>query len=261
MSTLTHYLGRSPKYLGWVLVDDRQYGFVFEGSSTRVMVTWAHAGLYGRREVWTRRANCGCNFRRRCHSEASFPVRGNGACCGAPPAIVARARANKSLPFPWGGDYTGVKSVSVTMGSPNVEKGLHQLSADATSAALNLQGGPRDCSRAGSQTFTVDPNFLSYTTEPITITAVLSRLAAGDNAGFNLKYESTSGWKGADGWYTIPEDNRWHAKTWTITDPQFVGKWGFNFTFDSDGTQFSKYQLRSVTVTKVPARQVAAPKH
>ena len=74
--------------------------------------------------------------------------------------------------------------------------------------------------------------------------------AAKENAGFNLKYESTTGWKGADSWYTIPDDERWHTKTWTITDPQFVGKWGFNFGFDSDGTQFSKYHVKSVTVAK-----------
>ena len=54
----------------------------------------------------------------------------------------------------------------------------------------------RDCSNGASQTFTVDPNFLSYTAETITITAVVRRQAANDNAGFNLKYESTTGWKG-----------------------------------------------------------------
>ena len=146
---------------------------------------------------------------------------------------------------------TRAKSVSVAVGSPNTEKGLHQIGADGTSTAVKVHGVlARDCSKGASQTFTVDPNFLSYTAETITITAVLRRVAANDNAGFNLKYESTTGWKGAESWYTIPEDERWHTKTWTITDPQFVGKWGFNFSFDSDGNQFSKYHVRSVTVSK-----------
>ena len=62
------------------------------------------------------------------------------------------------------------------MGSPNAEQGLHQLSADATSRAVKLPDGfIRDCSKGASQTFTVDPNFLSYTALPITITAEVRR--------------------------------------------------------------------------------------
>ena len=108
----------------------------------------------------------------------------------------------------------------------------------------------RDCSRGSSQSFAVDPNFLSYTTQPITITAVVRRKEANENAGFNLAYESTSGWKNAETWYTVPDNTKWHTKTWTITDPQFVGKWGFNFSFNSDSPEHSKYYLQSVTVSK-----------
>ena len=179
---------------------------------------------------------------------------------GVPATFVKQAQANRPLPFPWDGDYTGKTSVSVTMGSPNTEKGLHQLGADSTSADVNIDGyAARDCSKSGGQTFAVDPNFLSYTTEPITITVVVRRGAGNDNAGFNLKYESTSGWKNVESWYTVPEGARWHTKSWTITDSQFVGKWGFNLSLDSDGTQLSKYMLQSVTVAKVGARRVSSP--
>ena len=34
-----------------------------------------------------------------------------------------------------------------------------------------------------------------------------------------------------------------------------MGKWGFNFSFDSDGNQFSKYQIKSVTVAKDAVRR------
>ncbi|WP_434425780.1 hypothetical protein [Nannocystis pusilla] len=43
----------------------------------------------------------------------------------------------------------------------------------------------------------------------------------------------------------------WVTKTWDFDDPQFVGKWGYNFAFDSDSTQHSQYSIRSVTVTKL----------
>ena len=88
-----------------------------------------------------------------------------------------------------------------------------------------------------------------YEMEPIKITAVLRRNGE-KGAGFNLKYESTTGVKGAEGWYTIPAGAQWTTRTWTIPDPQFVGKWGYHFSFDSDSTQNSNYSLVSVTVTK-----------
>ena len=88
---------------------------------------------------------------------------------------------------------------------------------------------------------------------------VVRRGAGNDNAGFNLKYESTTGWKNAEGWYTIPDGARWHTNTWTITDPQFVGKWGFNLSLDSDSTQLSKYVLQSMTVAKVAPHRLSSP--
>jgi hypothetical protein len=108
----------------------------------------------------------------------------------------------------------------------------------------------RDISGGAGQAFTVDPNFMSYVTQPLKITAVVRRNGA-DNAGFNLKYESTTGWKGGDGWFTVPEGDAWTTHSWTISDPQFVGKWGFNFSFDSDSTTYSKYSIRSVKVEKL----------
>jgi hypothetical protein len=168
---------------------------------------------------------------------------------GVPSSLVAQAQADQGLPFPWGGDYTGAASVSVAMGAPNTEAGLHQLNPDGTSTAVFVYGGPaRDCSRSSAQVFTVDPNFLSYTPTPIQITAVLRRIGP-DTAGFNLKYESRTGWRTAGGWYTVPGYGQWYTHTWTITDDEFVSKWGYNFRFDSDSTTFSRYYLQSVTVT------------
>ncbi len=258
MSNLTRYLGANPRYIGWVLLDDTDTGFVFGGASETVMVAWArpqttHVVRFGS-AVKIVDPLSGAVSSASSHSMTSRPV----LVIGVPAGLVKEAGANKSRPFPWGGDYSGARSVSVAMGSPNTEKGLHQLSPDGTSADVNIGGGPaRDCSKSGSQTFAVDPNFLSYATEPITITAVVRRVNANDNAGFNLKYESTAGWKNAESWYTVPEDARWHTQSWAITDAQFVGKWGYHFSFDSDGTNLSKYYLQSVSVTKAPVRRRA----
>jgi hypothetical protein len=99
--------------------------------------------------------------------------------------------------------------------------------------------------------FIVDPSFLSYTSTPIEIAAVVRRNAANDNSGFKLVYESTNGFKTAGGWYTVPDNKEWHTVRWKIEDPQFVNYWGYNFSLVSDGNQYNKYYIQSVTVTKL----------
>ena len=252
MSTMTRLLGANPKYHGRVMLNGKHNGFVFEGASSTVMATWTRPGTTDRVKfespVEVVDPRTGAGTRSDTCFLSSFPA----FVVAVPRAIVAKARSNKRMPFPWGGDYSQVGSVSVTMADPNVEKGLHHPQANAGSRTVGVDGSPaRDCSRGSSQTFAVDPNFLSYTTQPITITAVVRRKEANENAGFNLAYESTSGWKNAETWFTVPDNTKWHTKTWTITDAQFVGKWGFNFSFNSDSPKHSKYYLQSVTVSKI----------
>lgn len=116
---------------------------------------------------------------------------------------------------------------------------------------MTIDGEPaRDISGGPGQSFTVDPNFLAYDTVPIRVEVELRR--NGDaSAGLNLKYESVSGYRSTGEWYTIPAGDGWQTKSWDIEDPQFVGKWGYQFAFDSDSTMFSNYSIRSVTVTKL----------
>jgi hypothetical protein len=145
------------------------------------------------------------------------------------------------------------------MGSPNVEHGLHQLNADAASTAVTVFGGSaRDCSRSASMTFTVDPNFLSYTRGVIKISAVVRKISATDNPGFNLRYESATGRKGI-GWNSVPSSDKWYTLTWTVSDDEFVGDWGYNFSFDCDSTNYSRYYLQQVTITNLTPRPASAP--
>src|SRR4030095_3110538 len=34
------HLGQHPRYLGWVLFNDRNYGFLFDGAKGKVLITW-----------------------------------------------------------------------------------------------------------------------------------------------------------------------------------------------------------------------------
>ena len=259
LKNLVTTMGSNPVYQGWVQLNNQDYGFVFQGAATSVMAAWAPPGVtdsvdFGQ-TVQVIEPVSGGKVATQTYALSNAPV----LVLDVPSNLVSEAHTNLGRPFPWGGDYSGASAVSVTMGEPNVERGLHQLNADATSTAVTVYGGAaRDCSKGSGVTFTVDPNFLSYTTASIRITAVVRRNAANDNAGFNLKYESKAGRKGI-GWNTVPGNDRWYTLTWTISDDEFVGDWAYHFSFDSDSTTYSKYYLQQVTVTNLTPRPTSAP--
>lgn len=252
MAQMIRHLGQHPTYLGWVLLNGKDYGFVFQGAKGTVLATWAPRGepdlvKFGQ-AVQVVNPLTGETISADGHNLTTAPV----LVLGVPANILAQAQANRNKPLSWGGDYANAKSVSVTMGERNVEKGLHTMSGNAVAEAVVAYGGSaRAGSVPGGNVFVVDPTFLSYTTTPIEITAVVRRNEANDNAGFNLQYESTSGLKGGLGWYTVPDNKEWHTMTWKINDAQFVNYWGFNFSFNSDGNKLNKYYIQSVTVTKL----------
>jgi len=252
MANLTRHLGAAPRYEGWLLLNDADYGFVFQGAEGPVMALWGRPGTTDRVSFGTPvpivDPLTGATAEADTYSLTSAPV----LVLGVPEKLVEEARANTTRPFRWrgDGDYAGATSVWIDMGAPNVERGLHQVGADRSSTAVEAYGvAARDCGRGAGQSFTVDPGFMSYTTEPIVITAVVRRNAANDNAGFDLWYESTSGLRNTGGWYTIPGNDQWYTVAWKLDDAQFVGKWGYNFALNSDAPM--PYLLRSVVVSKI----------
>ncbi|HWH70698.1 MAG TPA: hypothetical protein VNT26_15015, partial [Candidatus Sulfotelmatobacter sp.] len=256
---LAEQLGPRPTYKGWLLLNSQAYGFVFQGATNSVLAAWAPLNssdtINFSQPVQILNPVNGSIATTAAYALSNAPV----LVLGVPSDLAAQAETNRDQPFPWGGNYTGASSVSVTMGNPNLERGLHQLNADATSTAATVYGGPaRDCSKGSAVTFTIDPNFLSYTHASIKISAVVRKIAAADNPGFNLKYESVTGRKGI-GWNSIPGSDKWYTLSWTITDDEFVGNWGYHFSFDSDSTNSSRYYLQQVTVTNLVPRPTSAP--
>jgi hypothetical protein len=251
LATLIAQLGKLPSYVGWLLLNDAHYAFVFDADPDAsagkgaALVAWSGKGVtdtfdFGT-EVHTVDLHTGAAQNRSAIDLTHSPI----LVRDVPRKLLDRARANASKPFPWGGDYAKAKSVSYT--AMNGPAGLHPL---GTPVMTTIDGAPaRDVSQGPGLSFTVDPNFCSYCTGALQVTAVVRR--NGDAAaGFNLKYESTSGWQGTGGWYGIPGSDQWYTQSWTLSDTQFVGKWGYNFAFDSDSTDNSNYSIQSVTVTR-----------
>ncbi|HLF94563.1 MAG TPA: hypothetical protein VJB14_13955 [Planctomycetota bacterium] len=245
MTQLIQHLGQTPRFVGWMFLQQRHPAFVFEGAAGAVAVAWAPPKTSEKLALGAKRRVVQPRSGETSEVETVELTNSPLFILGAPAAWVAEAKANAGRPYPWGGDYTGAASVS--WDAAGGSKGLHLVGEERI---VTIDGQPaRDQSRHGGQTFTVDPNFLSYTTVPIKITAVMRRNGE-KGAGFNLKYEAKEGWKGGLGWYTLPSGPQWTKQSWSIKDPQFVGKFGTHFTFDSDSTQHSDYSLLSVTVTK-----------
>ena len=251
MAQMIKYLGPHPICRGWLMLHDKAYGFVFQGTTGNVLIAWPPKGSsedidFGQSVTLIDPLTGTTAEAATCHLTAPILVQGVGT------SLVTLAEGNATKPFPWDGDYTNAKAVSVTYGETNVEKGLHTQSAASIAADVVAYGGSaRSGSVPGGNVFMVDPNFLNYRTTPIEISVVVRRDAANDNAGFKLKYESTSGFKISGGWYTVPDNQEWHTVKYKITDAEFNSMWAFNFSLDSDGNQNNKYDIQSVTVTKL----------
>lgn len=245
LAQLVQHLGKYPDYLGWLLLNDKHYAFLFQGAQGQVLATWAATATpdavdFGQTvtiiDPPTGKATQAAQI-----SLTTAPI----LVLNVPERLAAQAKANKERPFTWGGDYSAAKSVSVALGEKKTERGLHTMAADTIAADVVAYGGnARVGTVPGGNVFMVDPNFLSYTTVPIEITAVVRRNEKNDPAKLILEYESTSGYRKLPP-YEVPDNQEWHTATWKIDDAQFVASWAFDFRFNA-----GPYCLQSVTVTR-----------
>lgn len=246
LATMIKLMGTSPQYLGWVMLKGRDYGFVFRADGRTVLVAWASGETKDQigftSDVQVTDPQTGHTTTARSAELSSSPL----LIEGMPAALIAQAQKNKLRPFPWDGDYSHAKTVYVRMGEKTVEKGLHPQQGDAVRADVVAYGGSaRAGNVAGGPVFIVDPNFLSYDSTPIEITAVVRRTPENHPAKLALEYESTSGYRKLPA-FVIPGNKKWYTARWTINDAEFVSKWVFNFRFD-----LGEYYIKSVSVTKL----------
>jgi len=244
-------VGRHPTSLGWVMLNVKHYGFMIQGDKGPVLATWTSTTApddvdFGQ-DVDVLDPMTGTTTKASKVNLTLSPV----LILNVPDNLVAQAKANKGQPMPWGGDYSKAKSVSVSFTDKYVEKGLHTMAADSIAADVLAYGGNARAGEVpkGGNVFLVDPNFLSYDTVPIEITALVRRDDKNEPASLNLEYESTSGYKKPPP-FVIPDNNpdptQWTTATWKIDDCQFVGNWAFHFRFNT-----GKFLVQSVTVTRL----------
>jgi hypothetical protein len=247
LSALVDAVGKEPKYEGWLWIGQAGYGFVFTNEGKQVMVAWAPPDAHPKLEMASEAAVFD-PVSSRSYKARSIPLTSTPLfVSGLSSAQVKEAQLNKGRPFPWNGDYSGAKSVSLE--APDVRRGVHQFTKPVIRWFDGQQA--RDASNQVNQPFVVDPNFLAYKSVPLRIAVTVRKNGSG-RAGFNLKYESPSGWKTEkSGWFTVPDSNTFVTKDFVIDDPQFVGNWGYHFMLDSDSKTYSNYSIHSITLTRL----------
>jgi len=169
MASLVSALTQAPRYVGWVQRGAGSPAYVFNTDAGSVLVAWAQAGdapvldLGG--TVTVVDPKTGSSTSASSVQLSSSPI----IASPVPDALAQEARNNRFSPYLWGGDFSNAPSVSFT--APSTMQGLHVLGSGPTVTVDGEQA--RDCSTTSAQVFTVDPNFLSYTSAPIMVTAVL----------------------------------------------------------------------------------------
>ena len=261
---MTASLGDEPRYLGWLNLDKGGYGVLFKGQKGNVMAAWSPAGK--RHAIKFDAAVAVTDLSGK---QSTLPAGKELVLSQRPiflgdlPADVVReARDNLGKRYPWGGDYARAKVVTCRLGAANTEDGLKQVNPKTTVVVNGLVESYRRPNFADPALknegryvyFRVDPQFVPFGTKEVEITIVAKRLAADKAAGMNLTYESMKGYRGGQGWWTIPKDDRWHEHTWKVRDANFVGQWGWNFRFDANGSA-NEFAVKEVRVRKTDARK------
>lgn len=263
--TMTAALGESPEFSGWLALgkQGRGYGFVFKGASSPVLVAWMPARLTDdslrfASDVKVTDSPTGATSALKAGDALTLtdtPV----FITSLPPDLLQQAKANAGKAFPWGGDFSAAKTVSIDLGSKPQSRGIFQLGQtpmpvhqfdDGSSGALvqNNQIPP----------FYLHPSFASIKTRDYYIRLTLRRIGAG-NVGMNFAYEiaDTKGQNGpmrnSGGWYSAGPEMGWQTKSWHVTDASFAKMWGYDINFKPEKSV--SFAISKVEVSTEPFRE------
>lgn len=238
LQTLVGLLGPQPRYLGWLDLSKNTRSFIFQGKKEAVCIAWAMAGgdkvklpsSVKALDLTGKPIQMGNN---REISLSTNPI----FLTNLPRSWVSKARSNKDKLFPWMKDCSKAEEVSWRLeNGKDVMEGLYLIDWQDGKDII----GPIDGSYARrtdrekkhfSIEFDVDDSFVSVGDRELEITVVAQRLNADQPAGTgcNLIYESLTGYKQINDWWTIPSEPGWHKHTFRIKDANFANCWGWNF--------------------------------
>jgi len=259
--TMTAMLGSAPKYLGWLALGEsgHSFGFVFQGPSTPVLVAWKAAGEPDQQLTFP------ANVQVRTLADFAAKPLGFGETLtlGADPVFIANlpavltaeAASNRDQNFPWGGDFSKTKSVSLQLGSNPSNQGIYQSGQQEMPRVTFPDGTAGIQLRANQSTqFHLHPSFASIHTREYWVRITVRRVAPG-NVGMNLHYEVAdsqggSSYRNVGTWFSVSKEEGWQTFTWHVKDACFAKMWGYDISLVPEQSQ--PFVLGKVEVSTAP---------
>lgn len=286
LKAMTGALGPAPRYVGWLNLGDRTYGFVFRtGEDQHALAIWA-VGQSARVQLGQAVQMIDLTGQaRELPADAVLELTDEPVFVRHLPAsLVAEAQANRDKRFPWTPDFSLVDTVSIRLGPVNEENGIRQGNNDPRPDGITIPGtadgvGYRSTNLARNRPFIyfqVDPSFMGWNDSTCEITMVARRANPDQPATIRLVYESQTGyheygkrtpWPGVNAellpesetyrepelWY-LEKGEHWQEKTWRITDANFIGKWGWTFQVNVEPSAGDVW-VSEVRVRRIDAEQ------
>jgi hypothetical protein len=158
-------------------------------------------------------------------------------------------------------DFSKADSVSATLGATNQERGLYnqQLRGLRSGAVVPVTVDGVSAVRTDQSTdavyvrFTIDDSYAYFVDGryDYVITIEVHRAGGPQRVGFNLLYDSMSGYRFSP-WQWVDAGDGWASYTVRVSDASFSKTWGWDFAINGAGDKKENLVVHSVTVTRVP---------
>jgi hypothetical protein len=176
-------------------------------------------------------------------------------------ATAAAAVGPPLIPVPPDRNFSKATEVSAQLGTQNVEHGLYnqRFRTERPGAVVPVTVDGQDAARsdfsAGAVYFYFDvDNTYAYFDDgryDMVITMQLHRASAPQRVGFNVMYDSMTGYRFTS-WQWVDAGDGWGTYTVRLTDAAFSKTWGWDFAINAAANQKEPLVVRSVTVTRAP---------
>ena len=170
-------------------------------------------------------------------------------------SLISRAKVNKRLPFPWGGNFSKANAVKGTPGGTHSLGGVVQ-SGERTMPKVSYPDGSSGILMGANERvqFYVHPSFASVNTSEYYVRIKVRRIVPG-NVGMNLVYEvadskGATPYRNQGTWFSVSKDEGWHTFTWHVKDACFAKMWGYDISFVPEHSQ--PFVLGEVEVSIAP---------
>lgn len=179
-------------------------------------------------------------------------------------AAKAFAAGPVSIPRDPARDFSRADGVSATLGAANVERGLYnqQLRTLPSGGVVPVTVDGAEAVRTDQTKdavyvyFTIDDSYAYFVDGryDYQITVEVHRAGGPQRVGFNIMYDSMSGYRFSP-WQWVDEGDGWAKYTIRVSDASFSKTWGWDFAINGAADKKENLVVRSVTVTRVPSAQ------